>query len=90
MSATQQKNADYFQQMKEKEDEEAKARLAEELAGMTPEQLAAREAEDAAKREADNKKSNHLTRLGGTFAHKGASLLGGRGLARGPRGPPRG
>jgi len=90
MSATQQKNADYFQQMKEKEDEEAKARLAEELAGMTPEQLAEREAQEEAKKEADAKKNIHLTRLGGTFAHKGASLLGGRGMARGPRGAPRG
>ncbi len=78
------KNADYFAQMRKKEDEEKAAKEAEELSQMTPDQIAAKKEEEEAKKAADARKSNHLTRLGGTFAHKGGALLGGgRGGGRG-------
>ena len=43
LELTTQKNAEYFQAMKEKEDAETQARLQKEIAGMTPEQRAARD-----------------------------------------------
>jgi hypothetical protein len=78
------KNADYFAQMRKKEDDEKAAKEAEELSQMTPDQIAAKKQEEEAKKAADARKSSHLTRLGGTFAHKGGALLGGgRGGGRG-------